>query len=84
MPSFFRNIVSSFSPPGRPPMPKCPTNGSEVTKVSGTLSCSFALRSWWEVLHKNSYARYQRFQCTTSLKGRRLGLAIGRSGRSAG
>jgi hypothetical protein len=28
--------------------------------------------------------RYQRFQCTTSSKGRRLGLASGRSGRSAG
>ena len=28
--------------------------------------------------------RYQRFQCTTSSKGRRLGLVSGRSGRSAG
>ncbi len=56
MPSFFRNMLSSFSPPGRPPMPKWPTNGSLVTKVSGTLLCSLALRSWWEVLNKNSYA----------------------------
>ena len=28
--------------------------------------------------------RYQRFQCTTSSKGRRLGLVSGRSGRPAG
>ena len=56
MPSFFRNMFSSFSPPGRPPMPKWPTNGSAVTKVSDTLFCSLALRSWWAVLNKNSYA----------------------------
>ena len=43
MPSFFRNIFSSFSPPGRPPMPKWPTNGSEVTKVSGTLLLQLGL-----------------------------------------
>lgn len=54
MPSFFRNICRSFSPPGRPPMPKWPTNGSAVTNVRVTLLCSPALRSWCEVLNRNS------------------------------
>ena len=45
MPSLRRNMVSSFSPPGRPPMPKWPRNGSAVTNVSGTRP-SFAMRSW--------------------------------------
>ncbi len=46
MPPLRRNIFSSFSPLGRPPMPKWPTNGWAVTYVGGARPCSLALRSW--------------------------------------
>src|SRR5256885_4916586 len=53
MPSFFKNIFRSFSPPGSPPMPKCPTRSEEHTSELQS-PCNLVCRL---LLEKKKWAR---------------------------